>query len=108
MDKLLDDCITQEEYDKNNERYRKEIKELELKESRLNTANNDYYKTSGYLLVLFENAEKLFKVANIQEKRQIVSLLLSNLQINDETIDFTLKKPFDSLLNKSKGSYGWG
>ena len=106
-DLLADKCITPDEYNKNNARYDEELSNLRRLEEKLDNADNNFYISVGYLLSIFQNAEKLFEVANTSEKRQIVSLILSNLQLDDEKLIFNLKEPFDKLVNLSKGSYGW-
>ena len=56
---------------------------------------------------IFLHAKKLFEVADVSEKCQIVSLILSNLQLDGKNLIFNLKEPFDKLVSSSKGSYGW-
>ena len=100
--------ITPQEYNENNERYDEELRDIQRQEERLDEADKQFYITIGYLLAIFQHAEKIFKVADVNEKRQIVSLILSNLQLDDKNLIFNLKEPFDKLVNLSKGSYGWG
>lgn len=84
------------------------MRERQRQEERLDEADKQFYITIGYLLAIFQHAEKLFEVADVSEKRQIVSLILSNLQLDGKNLFFNLKEPFDKLMNLSKGSYGWG
>ena len=103
-DKLMDGCITQEDYDENNARYSEELASIADQERRLDNADTNFYITVGYLLAIFEHAADFFKRAKLEEKRQIVGLLFSNLQFDGEKILFSLKKPFDELVDSSKGS----
>lgn len=84
------------------------MRERQRQEERLDEADKQFYITIGYLLAIFQHAEKLFEIADVSEKRQIVSLILSNLQLDGKNLIFNLKEPFDKLVNLSKGSYGWG
>lgn len=93
---------------KNNERYDKELRNIQPQEERLDKADRRFYSTIDYLLVIFQRAEKLFEIADVSKKCQIVSLILSNLQLDGKNLIFNLKEPFDKLINLSKGSYGWG
>lgn len=96
------------EVTKTTERYNKELRDIQRQEERLDEADRQFYITIGYLLVIFQYTEKIFEVADISEKRQIVSLILSNLQLDGENLFFNLKEPFGKFVNLSKGSYGWG
>lgn len=81
--------------------------QIQHQEERLDEIDKQFYITAGCLSVIFQRAERLFEIANTSKKRQIVSLILSNLQLDDEKLIFNLKEPFDKLVNLSKGSYGW-
>ena len=103
-DLLADQCITLEQYNKNNERYAEELAEIQMREDQLDNADQNFYTTAGYLLAMFECSERLFEVASIDEKREIVSLLLSNLKLDGKNFTFNLKEPFATLISQSKGS----
>jgi len=53
---------------------------------------------------MFECSERLFEVASIDEKREVVSLLLSSLKLDGKNFTFNLKEPFATLISQSKGS----
>lgn len=100
--------ITLEQYNENNARYAEELSEIQRREERLDKADQQFYVTAGYLLSIFEHAEKLFEVAQTDEKRQIIGLLLSNLQLDGKKFTFTLKEPFASVLSHANGSLWLG
>ena len=75
-----------------------------MREDQLDNADQNFYTTAGYLLAMFECSERLFEVASIDEKREIVSLLLSNLRLDGKNFTFNLKEPFATLISQSKGS----
>ena len=107
-DMLMDGSITPEQYNENNKRYEEELAQLQRRAKRLENAEEQFYRTVGYLIALFSNAERIFDVADEDEKRQIVSLLLSNLQLRGKELTFTLKKPFDELFSTSNVRDGGG
>ena len=107
-DMLMDGCITPEQYNENNERYAEELNMLQRQESQLDSADQNFYVTVGYLLELFKNAKTLYARANTDEKREILKLLLSNIELDGKNIIFTLKKPFDTLVSISNGSLWLG
>lgn len=101
--------ITPQVYNENNARYDEELSDLHRQEERLDEADKQFYITVGYLLAIFQHAERLFEVAKIDEKRQIIGLLLSNLQLEDKKLTFNLKEPFATVLSHANGSLwlGW-
>ena len=54
--------------------------------------DQSYYVTVLYLLNLLEYVADIFKVAKVNEKRQILSLLLSNLEFDGKNANYTLKE----------------
>ena len=107
-DMLMDGCITPQQYNENNKRYEDELAKLQRRAKRLDSAEEYFYRTVGYLIALFSHAETIFDNADEDEKRQIVSLLLSNLKLNGKELTFNLKKPFDELFSTSNVHYGGG
>ena len=41
----------------------------------------------------------MFKSSKVEQKRQLINLLLSNLKLRGKTLEFELKKPFNVLVN---------
>ena len=100
--------ITPQVYNENNARYDEELSDLHRQEERLDEADKQFYITVGYLLAIFQHAERLFEVAEIDEKRQIIGLILSNLQLDDKKLSFNLKEPFATVLSHANGSLWLG
>lgn len=103
-DLYMDGGITREDYNENMSRYREALSDLEMRLKNINAHDQGYYITVSYLMNLFEYAADIFEVAKANEKRQILSLLLSDLEFDGETINFTLLEPFDKLFKRQKGS----
>lgn len=53
---------------KNNERYDKELRNIQPQEERLDKVDRRFYITIGYLPEIFQRAEKLFEIADVSEK----------------------------------------
>jgi len=51
------------------------------------------------LLNLCSRAPELFKSSKVEQKRQLINFLLSNLKLRGKKLEFKLKKPFDVLVN---------
>lgn len=69
-------------------------KELE----KLQTADKNYYMTANTILSLASRAHELFRISKLDQKREILNLVLSNCTINGENLCYDLKKPFDTIL----------
>ena len=104
FDVMADGSITPDEYKENKDRYDKEIARIQQQMNRLEEADNNFYLTATYLLQLFEHGDKLFEVANIEEKRELLQLVLSNLKLNAKTVRFTPNEPFATVLKLSERS----
>ena len=103
-DMLADGSITPDVYEDNRQRYDEELNDVKRKIDRLDTADKEFYITATYLIRLFENAGEIYKVAEVDEKRQIIGLVLSNLELDNKILDFKLKEPFDTVLRLTKSS----
>ena len=71
---------------------------------RLEEADKSFYVTATYLLQLFKHGEKIFEVASHDEKRELLKLLLSNLELKGKTVRFTPNEPFATVLKLSERS----
>jgi len=91
--------ITEDEYDKFYQSLRDQVTDISIKLEQLQDAEDNYYLTSKYLLDLSSRAYELFMSSEVEEKRLLISIVLSNLQLKDENIVYEAHKPFDLLLN---------
>ena len=60
--------------------------------------DQSYCVTVSYLLNLLEHAADIFKAAKVNEKRQILGLLLSNLEFDSKNANYTYKEPQGRLF----------
>ena len=95
----LDGRITADEYDKMYKGFRDRIDGIDNKLSNLQKAEDDYYLTSKYLLELTQRAYYLFVSSEIEEKRQLLKLILQNSRLDGRLVRYDLLKPFDTILN---------
>ena len=98
LDKL-DGRITADEYDKLYKVFREKIEGIDTKLANLQKAEDDYYLSVNYLLQLTQRAYDLFISSEIEEKRQILKLILQNSRLDGRLVRYDLLKPFDTLLN---------
>lgn len=70
--------------------------------TRLNHLQKDDKEFSKNISTIFEIASKsyeIFKSSELDEKRRIINILFPNLEMNQEKLVFTIRKPLDTLLN---------
>ena len=94
----LDGRITAEAYDIKVASYK--YKQLEItKQIALHTvADEEYYKQVNRLLEVSSRAHEIFRGSETPEKYELMKFLFLNLYLNEEIIEFTLRKPFDMIF----------
>jgi hypothetical protein len=55
-------------------------------------------KYSKYILDLTDRAYDLFVSSKVEERRQLMKLVLSNLRIEDKKVLYNAQKPFNMIL----------
>jgi len=60
---------------------------------------NSNYATIELLLDLATNAYELFKSSKLHQKRRLLQIVFSNFILRDGSLCFSLKKPFDMMVN---------
>lgn len=101
-DDKLDGRITEDMYDKKLREY-KERQAAILTDMRLHSdADEDFYLTANHVLNLAKRALEIFESSEVNEKRQFLQFLLQNAVVEGKKLQFTLKKPFDSVLSMAK------
>lgn len=98
MDKLQG-SITDKEYDRYYQSLRTQRDDLDLKVANLQEAEDNYFITAKYVLELINRAYDLFISSEVEEKRQLIRLVLSNLSIDDGNVVYVVQKPFDLIIN---------
>lgn len=93
--------ITDSAYDKFYTTLRDDQANLEAQLSQLEEADENYFMASKYVLNLANKAYELFESSEVEERRQLIKLVLSNLRIEDRKVLYELQKPFDLIVNCS-------
>ncbi len=109
LDKYLDGMIDDEIYKTKNDELKTEKTSLEKHLLELSRLDNSWFNDLKELIALVKDAPLLFSESSrITEKRQILKLLFSNLQISGDSLCCTWKKPFDRMAFSTNNVYGWG
>jgi len=48
---------------------------------------------------LASRAYELFEFSKVEQKRQLINFVLSNLKLKGKTLEFEIRKPFDVFIN---------
>jgi DNA invertase Pin-like site-specific DNA recombinase len=99
FDMALEKSITQDEYVKKASELKQRQLELNDKLKRVIIADESYSITLITLLNICSRAPELFESSKVEQKRQLINFLLSNLKLRGKILEFELKKPFDVLVN---------
>lgn len=73
--------------------------DVTIRLERLKDAEDNYYITAKHMLDLTTRAFDLFMSSEVDEKRQLIKLVLSNLRIENENVLYDVQKPFDLIIN---------
>ncbi len=91
--------ITENDYDRFYQSLKDQMTEVTVRIESLQTAEDNYFMTAKYVLEIVNRAYELFTSSEVEEKRQLIKLILSNLRMEGENIDWDVQKPFDLFLN---------
>jgi len=93
--------ITESDYDKYFQKFKEELSVINNSMQRLQEAEDNYYITTKYLIDFAFRAFDFFKSSEVEEKRLVIKLALSNFSITGKNIDCIAKKPFNLIVNCS-------
>jgi len=107
MDNLYEDKlkgrITESKHDRFYQKLRQDLEDVNSRLAKLEDAENNYYITTKYLLDLSNRAYDLFVSSEVEEKRQLINLVLSNLKIEGKKVFYDVNKPLDAIVNYQDG-----
>lgn len=99
----LQQRITEDDYDKYDSQFRDEIADIDARLGMLQDADDQYFISAKYILELSKRAKELFESSKIEQRRQIIKLVLSNLTLEGKKLRYEAVKPFDTILNCADG-----
>ena len=91
--------ITQDEYGKKAIELKQRQYELNNQLEIIIEADENYSMTLISLLNICSKPPELFRSSKVEQKRQLINFLLSNLQLRGKKLEYALKKLFDVLVN---------
>ncbi len=98
LDMRLDESITKDDYDKKLQELKDQQYQLEIEQSEYTKADHEYHIHVGTVLNLSRRIGDIFESSEVEEKRAILNFLLQNPTVEDKKLVFTLRKPFNTVL----------
>jgi len=105
-DLLLDGSIERTTFDDKQKSLVWEESQLKQKIAKLDGGSDDALKQIEHTVGLAKDASLLYKQANLERKRELLRILLSDLTASGENISAALKTPFRLIAGRDKTSYG--
>ena len=104
LDRLADEKITQEDYDKKLSEYQVKQSLINSETAKHHTADKEYYITISLILSLAKRAYDIFQSSEPMEKRAFINFLFQNCQLEGKNLKFELKTPFNRVLEANSRS----
>jgi len=70
----------------------------------LTSDNKSFALTSSYLLDLAQRAEELFLASDEGLRNKLLEYVLSNIELKDKKLSYTLNDPFKTIVEAKKKS----
>lgn len=106
LDMRISKSITQDEYDKKATQLRERQSQINAESKIHNDADEKFAITLTSLVSLASKAYEIFDSSKIEEKRQLIAFMFSNLRMNGGKLLFDLKQPFNLMVNL-QGHTNW-
>lgn len=97
LDKLKG-SIADNDYDRFYKSLRDQVADVNVRLEQLQDAEDNYYITAQYVLKLVNRAHELFVSSEVEERRLLLKLVLSNLRVEDENVLWDVQKPFNFIV----------
>ena len=98
--------ITKEVYDKKFHELKNQQTEIEEVLHEHTEADRNYHITASTVFSLANRALEIFESSEPHEKSQLVSFLLQNCLLDGKKLEFTMRSPFDVLLETAHHPIG--
>lgn len=93
----LDGSISTELYDKKFKEFTSAKQILENSRDKFELIAKDTFTSIDHLLKLSRNAPRLFELGKIEQKRQLIKMTHSNLELNGKELRWKYKRPFEMM-----------
>ena len=94
---FLDGKISEDFYNKKFEEFDTKLKLKQEARESLELSDDEYYLSVSHLLKLAKDLPNLFEKAEIQKKRTLLKMVVSNLELDGDLLRWKYKKPFEMM-----------
>lgn len=98
----LEGRLSTDEYDKLSNEVKEKQNQILHDLQRCQQANNSYYITAERILKLANKAEDIFKGSEVEEKRELLKMILHNPELDGENFSYRLKTPYNLLFSYNR------
>lgn len=100
LDLRLDKSITQNEYDEKARALKQQQTEIAARIDQHQTGDDAFRATLESLISVASRAADLFQRSKAEQKRKLVSLVFSNLRLSGKKLEYSMRSPFDLMINR--------
>ncbi len=100
LDLRLDKSITGDEYDKKARELKERHLELKMRIEQHQKGEGEYRTTLESLISVASRAADIFERSKIDQKRQLIAFVFSNLKLKGKKLEFSLRSPFDLMVDR--------
>jgi hypothetical protein len=90
--------ITKDIYDKKHQEYNDRLQLLNIEMEEHTKADYDYQTTVAVVISVARRAKQIFESSEPEEKRAFLNYLLQNPTVNAKKLEFTIRTPFNLVL----------
>ncbi len=101
LEAYLDKSITKDVYDKKHQEYHDKLQLLNIELEEHTKADYDYQTTVATVFSVARRAKEIFESSEVNEKRAFLNYLLQNPTVKANKLEFTLRTPFNLVLELS-------
>lgn len=106
LDLRLDKSITQDEYDRKARELKNRQTKLALQIEQHQEGECAFQTTLESLISLASRAGEIFERSKVEQKRQLLAFVFSNLKLRGKKLEVSLRSPLDLMVNR-QGYAGW-
>jgi hypothetical protein len=101
MDPMIPRRITGDDYDRKARELKERQTEIALRIEQHQKGEGDYRTTLETLISVASRAAELFERSKTEQKRELLAFVFSNLRLRGKTLEFSLRSPFDLMVNRT-------
>jgi site-specific DNA recombinase len=103
-DDRLDGKISMEFWEKKQSEIKQEQEAVLQQISKMKSEEAKYFEIWLNILDLATRAQEIYEKRNPEERRLLLSHIFSNMELSDEKLNYTLKKPVEALAKRIQGA----